>query len=385
VSKGVAVLGSTGSIGRQALEVIRAFPDRLRAVALASRGKDPALLRQQAVEFRPKLVAVADPQTAAALKTELPPGTEVVWGEEGLAACCSLAEVSLVLNAVGGVEGLAASRAAVHAGRHLALANKESLVVAGALLLREAEARGVCLLPVDSEHAALHQCLAGRSRPVARLILTASGGPFRDWPVERLPQVTPEMALRHPTWRMGPKITVDSATLANKALEVIEAHWLFGVPYSQIEVILHPQSLVHSLVAFADGNLLAQLGPPDMRLPIQYALSYPESWPSPFGAWNWEGIPPLTFETPDQDRFPCLRLGYWAGRQGGTYPAVLAGADESAVELFLAGIIGFDEIPRLIEEALTCHRPVAEPTWEEVKEAVAWARRWVKERKGGRW
>lgn len=377
--KGIAVLGSTGSIGRQALEVVRAFPERLRVVSLASGGKKLDLLQRQVEEFRPPVVAVADARAASALRPRLPSGVTLVVGQEGLAVACGRPEVAMVLNAIGGVEGLAASRMAVQAGKDLALANKESLVLAGSLLLREINTRGTRLLPVDSEHVALHQCLAGQPRAVERLILTASGGPFRHLPLEALANVTPAMALEHPTWKMGPKITVDSATLMNKALEVIEAHWLFGIPWSQIEVVIHPQSIVHSLVAFGDGMVLAQLGPADMRLPIQYALSWPERWPSPFGKLRLEALPALTFEAPDEKRFPCLRLGRLAGEKGGTYPAVLAAADEAAVELFLEGRIGFLDIPRLVEEALARHGPVWDPTWEDIEQAVIWARRWVKE------
>lgn len=382
MAKGIAVLGSTGSIGRQALEVARAFPERLRVVSLASRGKKLSLLERQVEEFRPQVVAVADAEAASALSPCVPSGTTVAAGLEGLALACGQPEVAMVLNAIGGVEGLAASRLAIQAGKDLALANKESLVLAGPLLMREAATRGLKLLPVDSEHVALHQCLAGQPREVARLILTASGGPFRSLPREALVGVTPTMALAHPTWKMGPKITVDSATLMNKALEVIEAHWLFGVPWDQIEVVIHPQSIVHSLVVFADGMYLAQLGPPDMRLPIQYALSWPERWPSPFGELRLEGLPALTFEAPDEERFPCLRLGRLAGEKGGTYPAVLAAADEAAVEMFLEGKIGFLDIPRLVEEALAEHEPVWDPNWEDIAQAVEWARRWVTERMG---
>lgn len=378
--KGIAVLGSTGSIGRQALEVARAFGGRLRVCGLAATGRNLELLAAQVQEFRPQVVAVADPAAAADLRDRVPCGVEVVGGDEGIAAVCSLPQVGMVLNAVSGVAGLAASRTAIGAGKDLALANKESLVLAGPLLLAEVRRQGVALLPVDSEHAALHQCLAGRTGPIERLVLTASGGPFRTLDAAALAGVTPEMALAHPTWKMGPKITVDSATLMNKALEIIEARWLFGVPWEQIEVVIHPESIVHCLVAFGDGTVLAQLAPPDMRLPIQYALSWPERWPSPFARLSWEALCALHFEPPDEQRFPCLRLGRWAGERGGTYPAVLTAADEAAVELFLRRRIGFLDIARLVEEALTRHEPKWEPGWEDIEQAVVWARRWVWER-----
>jgi 1-deoxy-D-xylulose-5-phosphate reductoisomerase len=291
----------------------------------------------------------------------------------------------LVLNAIGGVEGLEATQAAVEQGKDLALANKESLVVAGALVTREAKQKGTKLLPVDSEHVAVHQCLSGQARMIDRLVLTASGGPFYRWPAAALNTVTPAMAVNHPTWRMGPKISVDSATLMNKALEVIEAHWLFGTPLAQIEVVIHPQSIVHSLVVFGDGMALAQVGPPDMRLPIQYALSWPETLPNRYVSWSVTNLPTLTFEPPDEKNFPCLRLGREAAERGGSYPAVLAGADEEAVALFLEGRIRFTDIPRIVEEVLAEHRPMGDLTWGNLKEVVGWARRRARQRGENLW
>lgn len=380
MSKGIAVLGSTGSIGRQALDVVRAFPEQLQVRSLAGGGRNLELLKQQVMEFHPLIVAVPKEESAAWLRAEVPPDVEVVAGRQGLAAACQAGQVGMVLNAVAGVAGLAASKAAVEAGRDLALANKESLVLAGHLLTSELEARGLRLLPVDSEHAAIHQCLAGHPQAVKSLILTASGGPFRGYTAEMLAGVTPDMALAHPTWSMGPRITIDSATLMNKAFEVIEARWLFQVAWTDIHVLLHPQSIIHSMVEFTDGMVMAQLGPPDMRLPIQYALAWPDRWPGAMNRLDLSSLSALTFEEPDEACFPCLNLGRKAGEMGGTYPAVLTAADEAAVKLFLEGRIEFTTIARLVEDALEKHSPIWEPGWEDVERVVEEARIWVEGR-----
>lgn len=374
--KRIAILGSTGSIGRQTLEVVEANPSRFVVYGLAA-GRDVAGLLEQVRRFRPALACLADPRVAV---DGLP--VPLLRGEEGLIALATHPEVDLVVVATPGAAGLEPTLAAIRAGKEVALANKEVLVMAGELVTAEAARHGVTLRPIDSEHSAIWQCLRGEEhRTLERIILTASGGPFRTWPREALARVTPREALRHPTWRMGPKVTVDSATLFNKGMEIIEAHWLFGLPYGRIEVVVHPQSIVHSLVEFCDGSVKAQLGFPDMRLPIQYALGYPERLPARYTALDWKTAGPLTFEPVDPERFPCLRLAREAGERGGTYPAVLAAADEVAVELFLQERLGFLDIPRLIEEALAAHEPAPGPLdLEAVRRADAWARAFVRSR-----
>lgn len=372
--KRLAILGSTGSIGRQTLEVVAANPGRFSVYALAA-GRDVEALRRQVEVFRPALVGLGSADVEV---RDFP--VPLVRGEEGLVTLATAPEVDLVVVATSGAAGLVPTLAAIRARKEVALANKEVLVMAGEIVAAEAKACGVTLRPVDSEHSAIWQCLQGESpAAVERLILTASGGPFRTWPKERLAYVTPEEALSHPIWKMGPKITVDSATLFNKGLEVIEAHHLFGVPYEWIEVVVHPQSLIHSLVEFCDGSVKAQLGFPDMRLPIQYALGYPERLPHRYTAVRWSEAGPLTFEPVDEERFPCLRLAREAGRAGGTYPAVLSAADEVAVALFLEGRIGFLDIPRLIAGALEAHRPAGPMDLSSIHAADAWARAWVRQ------
>jgi len=363
----VAILGSTGSIGRQALEVIEALPDRLGVAALTAE-RNVERLAEQALRFRPDLVAIADADRAEDLAERLRgTGIAVAAGREGVRRAAVAPEAGIVLGAISGVAGLAPVLDAVRAGKTVALANKEPLVAAGSIVMEEARRSGARILPVDSEHSAIFQALRGfEVREVARLVLTASGGPFRGRPPGELETVTPEEALAHPTWEMGPKVTIDSATLMNKGLEIIEAHWLFGVPYDRIAVLIHPQSVVHSLVEFVDGTMLAHLGAPDMRLPIQYALCYPERPPRPWATVDLAALGALTFERPDLQRFPCLALARRAGEAGGTAPAALNGANEEAVALFLAGRIGFTQIPALIEAALEAHRPVAQPTLDQV-------------------
>lgn len=364
--KRLAVLGSTGSIGRQTLEVVSAFPDRFEVVALAC-GENVSLLKEQVAEFKPRLVC-----------TELAAGAEEILG----ATCLPLEEIAshpdvdLVVISTSGKAGLGATIAAIRAGKKVALANKEVLVMAGGIVVAEAQKYDAEIVPIDSEHSAVWQCLNGEERrAVSKLILTASGGPFRQSTLAQLAAVTPKDALNHPTWRMGTKVTIDSATLMNKGMEVIEAHWLFDIPYSQIEVVVHPQSIIHSIVEFVDGSAKAQLSLPDMRLPIQYALTHPERWESPFREGiDFGSIVSFDFEPVDLDRFPCLKLAMEAGERGGTYPAVLSAADEVAVELFLAKKIGFPDIAAVVARTLDCHEVISYPSIEDIFAADTWAR-----------
>jgi 1-deoxy-D-xylulose-5-phosphate reductoisomerase len=349
----IALVGSTGSIGTQAVEIIEADPDHYRVVALGA-ATSIDLLAAQAWRLHPERVAVADAELAPKLEELVPSGTEVWAGPESLAAIATEAEVAV--NGVVGFAGLPVTMAALEAGRRLALANKESLIAGGPVVQRARATPGAELVPVDSEHSAVHQCLrAGDHGEVRRIVLTASGGPFRGRRVEELRRVTVEDALAHPTWNMGPKITVDSSTLMNKGLEVIEAHELFGLGYDQIDVVVHPQSIVHSMVEFTDGATLAQLSQPDMRLPIAYALAYPERSRVPFGALDWSEARHLDFEVPDRSVFRCLDLAYQAGRAGGTAPAWLNAANEVAVAAFLEGVMSWTEIAEVIGEVLEDH------------------------------
>ena len=377
--KRIAVLGSTGSIGQSALDVVAAHPDRLSIVALAA-GENASLLAEQVSRFRPRAVGVATDAARDELTARVNGQSDLeilAVGRDGLIAAATHPDVDLVLCASSGTAGLEAALAAIDAGKTLALANKEVLVMAGALMVEAARKRGTAILPVDSEHNAIHQCLHGRDLgDVQRLILTASGGPFRQLSREALQRVTFEDALRHPTWRMGRKITIDSATLMNKGLEVIEARWLFNVPVHEIDVVVHPQSIVHSMVEFCDGSIIAQLGVTDMRLPIQYAFSYPERWQTPITRLDVAQMGALEFEPPDPDRFPCLRLAYAALERGGAWPVVLNAANEMAVEAFLAGCITFPMIPHVIEQALgAADRATSPPdSLADVRAADAWAR-----------
>ena len=356
--KRLAILGSTGSIGRQTLEIVSAFPRHFSVTALAA-GGNTALLAEQVDGFKPRFVYYEDNPTPLPTKAryELMPMEEIARHPD----------VDMVVVATSGRWGLKPTLAALKAGKTVALANKETLVMAGEIVTAEAERGGGKLLPVDSEHSAVWQCLEREKTKPAKIILTASGGPFRVYSPTELARVTPEQALKHPSWRMGEKVTIDSATLMNKGLEVIEARWLFDVPFDNIEVLVHPQSIVHSLVEFADGSLKAQLGYPDMRLPIQYALSYPERLANPhLPRLDWAQIKELTFEPPDLEAFPCLKIAIEAGKKGGTYPAALCGADEAAVQLFLSGNIGFVDIARLVERALEEHHNITKPSLEEI-------------------
>ena len=376
--KRIAILGSTGSIGQSALAVVEAHPDRLAVAGLAA-GAKAERLAAQAARHRPAVVSLASADALAALRRHgLPETAAAGCGAAGLTAVATHPAVDVVLCASAGTAALEAVLAAIDAGKTIALANKEVLVMAGGLVMEAARRRGVPILPVDSEHNAIHQCLDRRPPgEVARLLLTASGGPFREWPAERLRAVTPAEALRHPTWSMGPKITVDSATLMNKGLEVIEARWLFDVPADRIDVVIHPQSIVHSLVELRDGSLLAQLGATDMRLPIQYAFSYPERWEAPLPGLDLARCGDLAFEEPDHDRFPCLGLAYRALRGGPALPVVLNAANEVAVAAFLEGRLAFPAIPAVIEEVLDAgaDRPAAAPdSLAGVRELDRWAR-----------
>ncbi len=369
----VAVLGSTGSIGTQTLDVVRAEPGRYEVAVLgACRSVD--LLAEQAKEFRPGLVAVVDPEAAAGLADRLPPGTELTVGEDALADAAREADV--VVNGVVGFAGLGVTLAALESGRRLALANKESLIAAGPVVQRVRSTPGAELIPVDSEHGAIHQCLRANllAERVARLVVTASGGPFRGRSRADLADVTIDDALAHPTWSMGPKITIDSSTLMNKGLEVIEAHELFGVDYDDIDVVVHPQSVVHSMVEYTDGSTVAQLSMPDMRLPIGYALAYPDRSAAPFGRIDWTTLGSLDFEAPDREAFPCLDLAYRAGRAGETAPAWLNAANEVAVEAFLAGRIGWLAISDVLAATLDRHDGTKATSADVVMEADRKAR-----------
>lgn len=376
------VLGSTGSIGTNTLDVIDQLPNRLSAYGLSAHGNIDLAL-EQARRFRPRWLAFTDPAAVGHIdRSQLSPGTELVFGEDGVRTMASDPETDIVVSAIVGAAGLTGTWAAIDAGKTVALANKETLVVAGPLVMALARARGATILPVDSEHSAVFQALGGsKAGEVRRIVLTASGGPFRGKSRTDLEDVTAEDALRHPTWRMGPKITVDSATLMNKALEVIEARWLFDFQPDQIEVIVHPESIIHSFVEFADGSVLAQLSPPDMRLPIQYALTYPDRLPGPARKLAWTELAALHFEQPDHETFPALQLGYEVARRGGTCGAVLNAANEAAVGHFLAGELRFLDIPRVCRAVLSHHHFSARPTLEELAAADRWARhevsRWL--------
>ena len=354
--KRIVILGSTGSIGRNALWVAERFPERLQVVGLGA-GKNIDLLAEQVRRFRPRVVAVLTSELAGDLRRRLSPDTEIVAGLSGYQQVAALPESELVLSAMVGAAGLVPTLAALRAGKDVALANKETLVMAGDLVTTEVRRHQVTLLPVDSEHSAIFQALTGhRRQDLRRVVLTASGGPFLHADLEELQRVTPAQALAHPNWRMGPKVTIDSATLMNKGFEVIEARWLFDLDLSQIGVAVHPQSIVHSLVEYVDGSVIAQLGIPDMRVPIAYALTHPERLPLDLPPLDLLAVQSLTFLEPDRTRFPCLGLAFAALKAGGTMPAVLNAANEVAVEAFLAGRIPFLAISAVVEETLGQHR-----------------------------
>ena len=380
--KRIALLGSTGSIGQQTLDVVRRFPDHFRIVALAARS-NVSLLAQQVREFHPSLVTCfADtPEVEEKARQLLP---EAVLGEQGLLAVATHSDADIIVAATSGLVGLKPTLAAIGAGKAIALANKETLVMAGHLVTQAAQRANVPIFPIDSEHSAIWQCLRGEEKQdVHRLLLTASGGPFRSTPIQELQTVTVSQALAHPTWNMGPKITVDSATLMNKGLEVIESRWLFDVPYERIDVVVHPESIIHSMVEFIDGSVKMQASLPSMHLPIMNALAYPARLDATGTGFirglNWASVASLHFEALDTTRFSCFRLAIEAGKRGGTYPSALVGADEEAVELFLAGKIRFLEIAELIETVLERHQSIEQPGVAATLEACAWARRTVRE------
>lgn len=369
--KGVSLLGATGSIGQQTLAIIAHHPDKLRVVALTA-GRDVEKIAALAWRWRPKLLALMDTEGAMALRGRLE--CPVLSGLNGLIEAATHPDADIVVVAVPTAKALLPVLKALKAGKRVALATKEVLVAGGHLVTRQLQGSGE-LIPIDSEHSALFQCLQGeRIEAVQRLILTASGGPFRKRSLEELKQVRVEEALAHPTWRMGPKVTIDSATLMNKGLEIVEAHWLFHLPPERIEVVVHPQSIVHSLIEFVDGSVKAQLSLPDMRLPIQYALLYPDRHPCPAPKLDLTKVQTLTFEPPDEERFPCLRLAREAVEAGGTMPAVMNAADEVAVQAFLEGRIGFMDIPTVIAKTMEHHRPTPEPNLEAVWSVDEWAR-----------
>ena len=368
--KRLAVLGSTGSIGRQTLEVVRALPERFCIVGLAA-GKNLDLFAEQVNEFRPEFVSyiISDKENRETRNRFT--GCKYLTLEE----LATHSDMDTVVIATSGTAGLGATLAAVKAGKNIALANKESLVAAGEIIIAEALKSGARIMPVDSEHSAIFQCLNGEKQSARRIILTASGGPFHGYSKKQMAGITVAKALKHPSWRMGRKVTIDSATLMNKGLEVIEARWLFNMAIDNITVLVHPQSIVHSMVEFVDGSVKAQLSYPDMRLPIQYALTYPDRLANAdLPDLDWNNFTDLTFEQPDTDRFPCLRFAIEAGREGGTKPAALCAADEVAVNLFLSGRIRFLDIAPLVERALEQHCNVIHPGIEEITAADAWAR-----------
>ena len=372
--KRVVILGSTGSIGESALKVARDIPDRMEVIGLAA-GRSAQSLLAQAGEFKPKAVALYETAELDSIRGQLPAGTAVHGGPEGLIELATMPEADMVLISIVGTAGLAPALAAIRAGKDIAVASKEILVMAGEEVTREAAKHNVKILPVDSEHNAIFQCLVGEpTRHIRRLILTASGGPFRQTPASDLAKVTPAQALKHPTWNMGRKITIDSATLFNKGLEMIEARWLFGVPMEQVDVVVHPQSIVHSLVEFVDGSQLAQLSNSDMCFPIQYAVTYPDRLANRLKPLCLHTLGQLTFEAPNPEKFPALRLAREAGTKGGTLPAVLNAANEIAVPAFLDGKILFPAIWHTVEAVMQRHENVEHPSLEQILKADAWAR-----------
>ena len=374
MKKRVLILGSTGSIGRNTLDVLGRLRDEWQVVGLAA-GSRARELAVQAAEFRPHAVAIGDPSAASALGPALPSGVQCFAGPDSMLELVNAVDCDCVVCAVVGGSGLRATLRAVELGRRIALANKEALVTAGSLITRLARHSGAKIIPVDSEHSAIFQVVNGRPREdVRRVYLTASGGPFRTLSSAEMEDVTVEAALRHPTWNMGPKITIDSATMMNKALEIVEAHWLFGLAAEQIEVVIQPESIIHSVVEFTDGSMIAQLGTPDMRTPIQYALTYPDRRPCPSKRLDLAEVGRLHLHRPDQERFPALRLGYEAAGRGGTCGAVLNAGNEAAVAQFREGVIGFRDIARYTEQALKHHTFIADPGLDELLAADRWAR-----------
>lgn len=375
--KTLALLGATGSIGRNTLKIVAKFPDKFKIKTLSAK-YNVELLADQINRFHPDLVAVYDGPTAKKLESLLPSSNsvEIMYGAEGYRAAAAWDGVDMTVSAMVGAAGLEPTLAAVVAGKDIAIANKETLVMAGALVTAAVGQRGVRLLPIDSEHSAIFQCLQGyRRQDLEKILLTASGGPFLNMPAEAFDRITPEQALKHPNWEMGAKITIDSATLMNKGLEIIEAKWLFDVSTERIEVIVHPQSIIHSMVAYCDGSILAQMGIPDMQEAIGYALSYPERIPLKQPLPDLVGLGGLTFQHPDVNKFPCLQIAFDACQEGGTMPAVMNAANEVAVEAFLSRKIPFTGIPRVIDDTMNMHRLIQVPDLQSVLDADAWARK----------
>ena len=374
--RGLTILGSTGSIGKQALQVIDAFPDRFKITGLSAR-ENIVELEKQARKYQPEAIAVYSEKQAEKLVSNLQDmNIRVLCGAQGIEQLAIWPGSEMVLVALVGFSGLLPALAALKSGKDIALANKEALVVGGELVMMEATKQGRSIIPVDSEHSAVFQCLqAGKNEEVHRIVLTASGGPFLGWPRARLLNVTPSQALKHPNWDMGEKITIDSATLMNKGFEVIEAHWLFNLQYHQIDVVIHPESIVHSMVEYIDGSVIAQMGQPSMLHPIQYAFSFPQRWDSDHKNLDLAKIGTLHFSKPDYRVFPCLHLAYEAGKTGGTMPAVLNAANEIAVYHFLKEQLMFINIPGLLERVMEKHRVVSQPSLEEIVHADQWARK----------
>ncbi len=390
-------MGSTGSIGQQTLDVVGDHPENFEIISLAAGGRGE-ILAEQVSRFKPRHICLSAENQIKDLRAKLAqslPGYDPTYhyGSQGLLELATDPEVEVVVVATSGQHGFAPTLAALKSGKEVALANKEVLVMAGEMVTEAARAAKTQLRPIDSEHSAIWQCLRGEGWPlregeenwadenpkVQRLILTASGGPFRTFSKEQMQNVTVEQAMKHPNWNMGPKITIDSATLFNKGLEVIEAHWLFGLPYEKVDVVVHPQSIVHSMVEFVDGSIKAQLGTPNMRIPIQYAIGFPERLPSVYPRLDFTKLKELNFEMPDLERFPALRLAYEAGRRGGTYPTVLAAADEEAVRFFHEQRISYLGIAELVERVLNLHDVIAHPTLEDIAASDDWARRTAEE------
>lgn len=376
----ISILGSTGSIGTQALQVVTSLPGEFQVVALTAR-RNAALLADQSQRFQAEVVAIADPDSAKELQERLS-GTkiEVLIGMEGVLEVAARDDVDICLNALVGGVGMAPTVAALKAGADVALSNKESLVMAGELITKLVHQKNLHLYPVDSEHSAVWQCLVGEQHEQIRtLFLTGSGGPFRTWSRDKLKEVTKAQALKHPNWEMGPKITVDSATMMNKGLEVIEARWLFDLQPEQIKIVIHPQSIVHSLLEFSDGSVKAQLGVPDMKIPIQYALTYPERKTSNWPRLDLLDVKTLTFEEPDRQKFPSIDLAYQAIREGGSAPAALNAANDLAVQAFLDDRISFIEIPALVEKAMSNHPIVEQPNLDDIEEVQDWVQRYIEQ------
>ncbi len=375
--RNLSILGATGSIGKNTLQVVARFPDRFNIKALAA-GNNVRLLADQIQQFDPDLAVVISKDRADALKKRLEPGcrTEILFGDAGYRAAAVHPDVDMVVSAIVGAAGLQPTLSAISAGKHIALANKETLVMAGDIVMQQAAARNVSILPVDSEHSAIFQCLSGnRKKDFQKILLTASGGPFRNLPQDQFAAVTPEKALAHPTWNMGRKISIDSATLMNKGLEVIEAKHLFGVSCGQIEVVIHPESIVHSMVAYVDGTVMAQMGTPDMKGAIACALSWPERLPLDMPVPDFAGLGALTFARPDMEKFPCLAHAYAACETGGTLPCVLNAANEVAVAAFLNQAIAFVQIPEIIFQTMEAHQVVHTPEINDILDADQWARK----------